>query len=78
MTVRYLSRRIGRSQNGMARGSAAPFPLAGAEFCAFPVACEAGGAAGLRSEAGRGRGPAPVLAPGQPDEAGLWGQAGAG
>ena len=74
MTVRYLSRRIGRSQNGMARGSAAPFPLAGPEFCAFP----AGGAADRRSVAGRCRGPAPVLAPGQPDEAGWWGQAGAG
>src|SRR5271166_4096205 len=77
VTVRYLSRRIGRSQNGMARGSPAPFPLAGAEPCAFPAACWAGGEAGLRSAAGRCRGPAPVLAPGQPAEAGLCGQAGA-
>src|SRR5580704_18302607 len=78
VTVRYLSRRIGRSQNGMARGSPAPFPLAGAEPGPFPAACWAGGEAGLRSAAGRCRGPAPVLAPGQPAEAGLCGQAGAG
>src|SRR6516225_4759925 len=76
VTARYLSRRIGRSQNGMARGSSAPFPLAGEELCAFPADCPAGGGAGLRSAAGRCRGPAPVLAPGQPPAA-LCGQAGA-
>jgi hypothetical protein len=78
VTVRYLSRRIGRSQNGMARGSSVPLPR--------PVP-GSGGAAGLRSVAGRWRGPAPALVPvpapvlalvpDQPDEAGLFGQAGA-
>src|SRR6516225_4366451 len=72
VAARYLSRRIGRSQNGMARGSSAPFPPTGPD----PPACWAGGAAALRSVAGRCRGPAPLLAPVQPD-AGLWGQAGA-
>jgi len=80
VTARYLSRRIGRSQNGMARGSSAPFPLASGELCAFPAAgpaaCPAGGGAGRRSAAGRCRGPVPVLAPGQPPAA-LCGQAGA-
>jgi hypothetical protein len=72
VTVRYLSRRIGRSQNGMARGSSAPFPAAGAEL---PPVGSADGGAGLRSAAGRCRGPAPVLAPNQP-AAGLSGQDG--
>ena len=72
MAARYLSRRIGRSQNGMARGSSVPFPPAGA----FPGAGPAGGGAGRRSVAGRCRGPAPVLAPDQPAD-GWWGQAGA-
>ena len=80
MTARYLSRRIGRSQNGMARGSSAPFPLASGELCAFPAAGPAagpaGGGAGRSSVAGRCRGPAPVLAPDQPAD-GWWGQAGA-
>ena len=50
-----------------------PFPPAGPDS----PACLAGGAAGLRSAAGRCRGPAPLLAPVQPDDVGLWGQAGA-
>jgi hypothetical protein len=74
VTVRYLSRRIGRSQNGMARCSSGSFPRAGAA----PLPCCSGGAAGLRCAGGRWRGPAPLLAPVQPDEAGLFGQAGAG
>jgi hypothetical protein len=69
VTARYLSRRTGRSQNGVARGSSEPFPPAGAE----PPAGSAGGGAGLRPAAGRCRGPAPVLAPNQP-AAGLSGQ----
>ena len=72
VTARYLSRRIGRSQNGMARGSSEPFPLAGVAAARRPGG---GGEAGLRSAAGRCRGPAPVPAPDQPP-AGLCGQAG--
>ena len=72
VTARYLSRRIGRSQNGMARGSSEPFPLAGVPP---PPGGPAGGEAGLRSAAGRCRGPTPVPAPDQPPD-GLCGQAG--
>src|ERR1700722_19863249 len=74
VTLRYLSRRIGRSQNGMARCSSEPFPRAG--LWAGPGAGLWAGlcAGGRRSAGGRCRGPAPALAP---DEAGRVGQAGA-
>jgi hypothetical protein len=56
VAVRYLSRRIGRSQNGMADGSSLPRPLADP---LPPSAGAAGGAAGLGLAAGRCRAPAP-------------------
>src|SRR5580704_18635004 len=56
VAVRYLSRRIGRSQNGMADGSSLPRPLADP---LPPSAGSAGGAVGLGRAAGRCRAPAP-------------------
>ena len=60
MTARYLSRRIGRSQNGRGGCFSVPFPLAGP-----PPAGSAGGAGGAGAGVGLGaiadrcRGPAP-------------------
>jgi hypothetical protein len=74
VTARYLSRRIGRSQNGMGGCFSEPFPLAGPPLAVPPPpAGSAGGAGdgvGLGAIADRCRGPAPD----QPVD----GQAGAG
>src|SRR5580658_3449016 len=76
VSARYLSRRIGCSQNGAARGSSGRFPLAG--VLPLPVG-SCGGGAGLRSVGGRCRGPAPVLVlpPDQPRDRTGGGPAGA-
>jgi hypothetical protein len=69
VTARYLSRRIGRSQNGMGGcfPEPFPFPLAVPPLAVPPPAGSAGGAGdGLGAIADRCRGPAPDhLADGQ-------------
>jgi hypothetical protein len=64
VTARYLSRRIGRSQNGMAGcfSEPFPFPLAAPPLAVPPPAGSAGGAGdevGMGAIDDRCRGPAP-------------------